>query len=130
MIDAILIDECLSPALAGVARARGLAALHIIWLRRQGDTDWDLAAFAAERNCVVVTNNRRDFLRLYRQSEVHNGLIIIVPRVRRAAQCRLFGLALDVAVRHDSLVNLLIEVHADGSVEVRNWAKDDAEAGR
>lgn len=123
-MDPILIDECLSTELAAVARARGLAAVHVTWLRRDGSTDRSLAAFAAERNCVVVTNNRRDFLRLYRESEVHNGLIVIVPRVRRDTQCRLFGLALDVAEQQDSLVNLLIEVHADGTVDMRSWARE------
>jgi hypothetical protein len=83
-----------------------------------------LAELAAERDYIVVTNNRRDFLRLYAELEVHNELIIIVPAVPAEEQCQLFDLALDVAERQDSLINLLIEVHADGTVEVRNWAKD------
>jgi hypothetical protein len=123
-MDPILIDECLSPELAAVARARGLVALHVTWLGQKGASDRTLAAWAAERGCIVVTNNRRDFLRLYQRSEVHNGLIVIVPRVRRAVQCRLFGLALDAAERQPSLVNLLIEVQADGTVEVRDWSGD------
>jgi hypothetical protein len=79
---------------------------------------------AAERNHVFVTNNRRDFLRLYAQLEVHNGSIVIVPAVDTEEQIRLFGIALDAAERQDSLINLLIEVHTDGSVDVRTWAKD------
>ncbi len=125
MIDPILIDECLSPRLVAVARARGLEAMHVTWLVLEGTGDWAVAGLAAERNYVLVTNNRRDFLRLYAQREVHNGLIIIVPKVLRAEQMRLFGIALDVAEQQETLVNLLIEVHADGTVEVRNWAKDD-----
>ena len=128
-MDPILIDECLSPRLAAVARARGLEAMHISWLGREGAKDWDLVALAAERGCVVVTNNRRDFLRLYAVLEVHNGLIIIVPKVLRAEQMRLFGIALDVAERQANLVNLLIEVHADGTVEVRDWSLDTAADG-
>ena len=123
MIDPLLIDECLSPDLVAVAQVRGLLALHVVWLDREGADDRDLAALAAKRDYVFVTNNRRDFLRLYVALEVHNGLIIIVPSVAAEEQCRLFGLALDVAERRDSLVNLLIEVHADGTVEVRDWAK-------
>jgi hypothetical protein len=91
----------------------------------QGANDRNLARLAAEQSYVVVTNNRRDFLRLYARLEVHNGLIIIVPPVLRLEQIRLFGVALDVAERRDDLVNLLIEVHADGTVEVRNWSKDN-----
>jgi predicted nuclease of predicted toxin-antitoxin system len=121
-MDPILIDECLSPHLAAVAQARGLSAMHVTWLNMEGAEDWDVAALAAERDYVVVTNNRRDFLRLYAELEVHNGLIIIVPAVLRAAQRRLFEIALDTAERQDSLINLLIEVHADGSVDVSDWS--------
>jgi len=124
-MDPILIDECLSPKLASVARERGLVAFHVVWVNLEGSEDWDLAAIAAERDYVFVTTNRRDFLRLYSQLEVHNGLIIIVPTVSTAEQVRLFGTALDAAGQQDSLLNLLIEVHADGSVDVRDWSKDD-----
>ena len=55
--------------------------------------------------------------------------IIIVPAVVRKQQMRLFDLALDVAERQDSLINLLIEVHVDGSVEAQNWAKDSLRGG-
>jgi predicted nuclease of predicted toxin-antitoxin system len=127
-MDPILIDECLSPTLASVAQARGLVAMHVAWLNLEGVDDWDVASLAAERNYVVVTNNRRDFMRLYVELEVHNGLIIIVPAALRAEQRRLFGIALDTAEQQDSLINLLIEVHADGTVEVRNWSKLDPEA--
>jgi predicted nuclease of predicted toxin-antitoxin system len=125
VIDPILIDECLSPELVAVALVRGLIATHVIWLDRDGSLDRELAALAAKRNYVFVTNNRRDFLRLYAALEIHNGLIIIVPSVGAEEQRRLFGLALDVAEQQDSLINLLIEIHADGTVEVRNWAKRD-----
>jgi predicted nuclease of predicted toxin-antitoxin system len=127
-MDPILIDECLSPTLASVAQARGLVAMHVAWLNLEGVDDWDVASLAAERNYVVVTNNRRDFMRLYVELEVHNGLIIIVPAALRAEQRRLFGIALDTAEQQDSLINLLIEVHADGTVDVRDWSKPDPEA--
>ena len=123
-MDPILIDECLTPYLAGVAKVRGLVAMHVAWLNREGSDDRALAELAAERDYIIVTNNRRDFLRLYAELEVHNGLIIIVPAVPVEEQCRLFGIALTVAERQESLINLLIEVHVDGSVEVHNWATD------
>jgi predicted nuclease of predicted toxin-antitoxin system len=121
LMDPILIDECLSPKLASVARERGLTAFHVVWVNLEGAEDWDLAAIDAERDYVFVTTNRRNFLRLYAELEVHNGLIIIVPTVSTADQMRLFAIALDAAERQDSLVNLLIEVQ----VEVRNWARSD-----
>jgi predicted nuclease of predicted toxin-antitoxin system len=98
--------------------------MHVAWLNLEGVTDWAVAALAAERNYVLVTNNRRDFLRLYAELEVQNGLIITMPAVQRNEQMRLFSLALDVAEREDSLINPLIEVHAGGRVDVRNWSKD------
>jgi predicted nuclease of predicted toxin-antitoxin system len=128
VIDPILIDECLSPRLVAVAQARGLVAVHVAWLNLEGTDDWHVASLAAERNYVVVTNNRRDFLRLYAQLEVHNGLIIVVPAVLRREQRRLFGIALDAAEQQDSLVNLLIEVHADGTVDVSDWSKGDPQS--
>ncbi len=79
---------------------------------------------AAERDDVIVTNNRRDFIRLYAAPEAHNGLIIIVPSVEVPEQRRLFDVALAVAVKQDGLINLLIEVCCDDSVEVQEWSKD------
>jgi hypothetical protein len=40
------------------------------------------------------------------------------------------GLALDVAEKQDGLVNLLIEVHANGEVEARNSANVAVPRGR
>jgi hypothetical protein len=120
LMDPILIDGCPSPKFASVAVGRGLVAFHVVWVSLEGSEDWNLAAIAAERDYVFVTINRRDFLRLYSQLEVHNGLIIIVPTVSTAERVRLFGIALDVAELQDRLLNLLIEVHADGSVDVRD----------
>jgi hypothetical protein len=128
VIDPILIDECLSPRLVGVAKRRGHQSFHVVWINREGYPDWELAALIAERGYAFVTNNRRDFLRLYASMEIHSGLIIIVPTVDREEQIRLFELALDAAEQRDSLVNLLIEVHADGTVDVRDWSKGDPQS--
>jgi hypothetical protein len=37
----------------------------------------------------------------------------------------LFNIALDTAEQQDSLLNLLIEVHADGTVAIRDWSKTE-----
>ncbi|HUN41737.1 MAG TPA: hypothetical protein VMU81_15745 [Acetobacteraceae bacterium] len=47
-----------------------------------------------------------------------------MPAVLIEERVRLFGLALEAAEREETLVNMLIEAHADGTVEVGNWAKD------
>jgi predicted nuclease of predicted toxin-antitoxin system len=64
-MDRILIDECLSPGLVGVAKARGHDATHVVWLGAQGIQDWNLVALIGRDDFVFVTNNRGDFLRLF-----------------------------------------------------------------
>jgi hypothetical protein len=48
----------------------------------------DLAAlrYAASRGMVVITCNRRDFLRLT-ETEPHVGLVVLVRRRSRVAEC-------------------------------------------
>lgn len=123
-MDAILIDECLSTALVAAAKARGHVATHVVHLGKEGTQDWNLMPLIVEHDFVFVTNNRADFLKLYAELEVHNGLIIILPNVERGEQIRLFGLALDAAERMESTINKLIEVHLDARVEVRDWSRD------
>jgi len=95
----------------------------VTWLGLQAAPDWQLTAVAKERDYIVVTNNRRDFIRLYAEQELHNGLLILVDQVERDGQHRLFNIALDTAETLPDLTNMLIEVHADGSVETSVWAK-------
>jgi hypothetical protein len=47
-----------------------------------------------ERDYTFVTNNRSDFLALYRRTPLHAGLVIIVPNVEPALQRQLFEAAL------------------------------------
>jgi hypothetical protein len=96
-------------------------ATHVVWIGAEGIQDCNLVALIARGDFVFVTNDRGDFLRLFAELEVHNGLIILVPNVARADQIRLFNLALDAAERLESLINQVIEVHADGTVELRGW---------
>jgi hypothetical protein len=49
-VDPLLIDECLSPKLVSEAKLRGLLAVHVAWINKEGSEDWDLAALAAERD--------------------------------------------------------------------------------
>ncbi len=101
----LLIDECLSRRLVGVARTRGLEADHVVWLGKGGMLDRHLIPFAVNLDYPLVTNNRRDFLKAYAGLPLHDGLIVIVPMVARAEQVRLFGLALDAIERAPDTVN-------------------------
>ncbi|MFL9826568.1 DUF5615 family PIN-like protein [Rhodoplanes sp. SY1] len=125
MSSRLLIDECLSVSLVASAKARGIACDHVAWLGKTGWQDRNLAAFALDNDYVVVTNNRRHFLREYARLPIHCGLIVIVPAVPRVVQKRLLGQALDaLAERGGDLVNTAIEVLNDGRVVVRAWSSE------
>jgi predicted nuclease of predicted toxin-antitoxin system len=122
-MDRILVDECLSVALVATAKARGHDATHVVWLGKEGMQDCNLMPLIVQNDFVFVTNNRRDFLKLYAEVELHSGLVIILPSVDRDEQVRLFNYALDAAEELGDLVNKVIEVDRDGSTKVSNWAK-------
>ena len=119
---AFLIDECLSLDLVAHAQARGLHATHVIFRGLQGKPDHDLVASALREDFVLVTNNRKDFLRLYAREEIHCGLVIIVPGgIVSEVQVRLFGAALDALAAEADLVNRVVEVELDGRVTITTW---------
>lgn len=66
-----LFDECLSPELPAIAYSFGYEATHVRDIGRLGDADPALAVFAVSRDWVMVTNNRVDFMKLYKQFEIH-----------------------------------------------------------
>ena len=61
---------------------------------------------------AFVTNNRTDFLALYRVQDLHAGLIIIVPNVPSVVQEKLFQAALNHVGKRD-LVNTVVEVRLE-----------------
>ena len=67
----LLIDECLSPALAAHARARGLVAYHVSHRGWSGLKDHEILSHMLAENLVLVTNNRDDFLGLMTREELH-----------------------------------------------------------
>ena len=101
MRDRFLIDECLSVSLVALAKERGITASHVGWLGKGGWQDHNLVPFVLENDYIFVTNNRRHFLREYAKLKVHNGLIVIVPAVRRRVQQQLFENALEAMANFD-----------------------------
>jgi predicted nuclease of predicted toxin-antitoxin system len=94
-----LIDECLSGALVAVAKAQGYPADYVTHLGKAGWQDWNLVRFAVANDYIIVTDNRKDFLREYAKLDVHAGLVIIIPKGTRSQQMTLFQKALDVVAR-------------------------------
>lgn len=122
MNDPFLIDECLSPDLVALANARNHHATHVVFRGMQGAQDRDLLPLIREGGFILVTNNGRDFLPLYSQEELHPGLVIIIPgNLEREKQLEFFGRVLDFVEPMQDLVNKVVEVFSDGTVELRDW---------
>jgi predicted nuclease of predicted toxin-antitoxin system len=108
-----LIDECLHTSLVAVANRAGFAATHVNFLGLNGTPDWQLANRVIQEDYTLVTNNRTDFLRLFKGAELHAGLIIIVPNVVPAMQRSLLEAVL-VHIGERQLVNAVIETELEG----------------
>ena len=71
-----LIDECLSPTLAGIARERGFPeSTHVTWIGLQSRQDWAVVRRAVSDGYVVVTQDRTDFTLLMEREPMHPGLL-------------------------------------------------------
>ncbi len=123
----ILFDECMSPRLVARARARGYDATHISYLGKGSWQDYNLVEVILQGGYLFVTNNARDFLKLFGQIEVHDGLVLIIPQVRRADQIALFEAALDFIETLGDTVNRLIEVHSVDDIRLSNLPPADDE---
>jgi predicted nuclease of predicted toxin-antitoxin system len=110
-----LVDECLHKGLVKVAHRAGYEAHHVVDLGKAGAKDYQLREFIVKEEFVFVTNNAKDFKRLFENTQLHPGFVIIAPNVRPAVQDELLRSALDEIAKLPSLVNTVIEV----------WSKDD-----
>ncbi len=111
-----LVDECLSPALVAMARARGhVESTHVTWLGLRSRTDRSIVHRAVADAYVLVTNNTTDFMALLGREKIHAGLVCInvAPGMMSLdVQKRLFALALD-RLGKDEPVNELLEITLD-----------------
>lgn len=93
-----LIDECLSPDLAKLARERGYPeSTHVRWLGLAGGKDHVVTRRAVDAGYVLVTHNTADFRGLYSREDLHVGLVAFntAPGLMNLdLQVRLFLLAL------------------------------------
>jgi predicted nuclease of predicted toxin-antitoxin system len=94
-----VIDECLSPELVALARARGFhESTHVTWLGMRSRKDWAIVRRAIEEGFILVTNNTVDFKALYARQDIHAGLVClnVAPGLMRLeVQKSLFLLALN-----------------------------------
>lgn len=117
-----LIDECLHTSLVEVAIGRGYEATHVIYRGLSGVKDWNLMTPIREGEFTLVTNNAKDFRRLYAQEEIHAGLVILIPSVPPAEQRELFDIALDDLAETPGLINEALEVGVvDGDIQITRY---------
>ena len=116
-----LIDECLHTSLVEVALARGHVATHVNYRGLSGVKDWNLMAPIREGELTLVTNNAKDFRRLYAREDLHAGLVILIPNFPPDQQRALFDAALDELAAGD-LINEALEVGIiDGAIEITRY---------
>jgi len=108
--------------LAAEAHQRGIEAHHVNCLALNTKSDRAILPQIIGGDFMFVTNNGRDFLRLYRGVDVHAGLLVILPSVGTAEQRRLFGAALDaIMAAGNDIAGELVEVDLDGTVRFRRY---------
>jgi len=77
-----MIDECLHTSLVEVAIMRGHQATHVTWRGLAGAADWTLMGPIRSGEFTFVTNNAKDFRRLYAREANHMGLVYWFRRRR------------------------------------------------
>lgn len=117
-----LIDECLHTSLVEVAAARGHEATHVNYRGLSGVQDWNLMAPIREGEFTFVTNNAKDFRKLYAQEDIHAGLVILIPNVPPTQQRALFDAVLDDLAAAPGLINEALEVRVvEGEIEITRY---------
>jgi predicted nuclease of predicted toxin-antitoxin system len=130
-----LVDECLSPKLAQMARERGHHdSTHVTWVGQGGIQDWNLAAFAIDGDWTLVTKNSCDFRGPadapgegghYQNVPLHAGLVCLNGEdMDREMQEGLFAAVLDSVDEEGDLVNQGLEATLleDGQIEIERYA--------
>jgi predicted nuclease of predicted toxin-antitoxin system len=108
-----LIDECLHTSLTHVANKGAHEAHHVTRRGWSGSKDHQLREVVLREEFVFVTNNARDFRKLMGESELHAGLIVIIPNVTPAVQRELFDRALQEVSELSDMINKVVEVDLD-----------------
>ncbi|WP_095205343.1 DUF5615 family PIN-like protein [Mesorhizobium carmichaelinearum] len=122
-----LIDECLSPELAKLARERGFTeSSHVRWLGLAGAKDHVVTRRAVDDGYILVTHNTTDFRGLYGREEMHVGLVAFntAPGLMSLnLQTRLFLLTLSELSGEEAWNEVLeITVDADRIVRVERFS--------
>ena len=129
-----LIDECLSPELALLAREKGhTESTHVTWLGRASAKDWQLLPFIVDGDWTFVTRNSYDFRGpasnpgskgQYTRADIHAGLVCLngpLNGLDLDQQLELFGVALNEIGPDGDLISQALEItleEEDGDVSI------------
>lgn len=130
----LLIDECLSPELASLARKAGHGeSSHVVWMGQGGKKDWELKPFILGGDWTFVTKNSIDFrgpkanpgsTGQYADITLHAGLICLngPEGMDLDMQIELFSYLLAELSVDDDLVNKVLEISLDNNeVHIRRY---------
>ena len=126
-----LINECLSPTLAEIARNRGFTeSMHVNWLGLRSRQDWTLVRRAVDDGYVLVTNNRTDFTSLIDREPRHPGLVCINIAAGHMSLCvqqKLFDYAM-AQITDNDLTDQIVEITLtdDSTVRYDRFPSDPA----
>lgn len=106
----VYTDEDVSSLVATLLRAKGLDVQTTFEAGMLGRSDGEQLAYAASRECCLLTHNRVDFERLHLQymsdGREHEG-IIVVPQKRAYEIAQRAGILLDTLTA-DEIANQLL----------------------
>jgi predicted nuclease of predicted toxin-antitoxin system len=119
----LLLDEHISPKIAGWTADLGIYAQSVPHIGLSGASDPSLWTYAFENDLTVVTTNARDFVELL-NVELHPGLIVLREGgLSRQAQWDRLRPALEHLLSTgdpDYMINRVIEVWGVGQFDVRS----------
>ena len=117
-----LIDECLSPTLARIARERGFPeSTHLTWIEMRSRKDWAVVRRAVVDGYVVVTQDTADFTLLMERETMHPGLLCMTVAhgmMSLDVQQALFSLAL-ARIADADLTGQVVEIALSSDRTVR-----------
>ena len=118
----LFLDECLSPRLGQALNAEGA---HVAVYPRDfgglGAADHEVLARCVALDCVLVTENARDFRALVATQEVHPGLIVLPCVGRKRSEALLRAAIAYLSGRGDPMdvmVNRVLEVSERGEMRL------------
>ena len=95
--------------------------MHVTAVGLTSTPDKVIAERAVQTGAIMVTNDARDYRRLYARFVSHPGLVIMLPSVTTPMQIRLFEAVIAYIAAEESIVDQLVEIDEAGRIKVRPW---------